>query len=91
MAGMNAQTIIDALGGVKETAKLARCTVQAVYQWRTTGEIPVKAMALLKASKPKVFRKLETPVFGKDTEVGFLVQVADPGQPVGTKITGESQ
>jgi hypothetical protein len=61
MAGMNAQTIIDALGGVKKTAELGHFTVQAVYQWRQSGVIPDKSLRMLRALKPKVFRKLEKP------------------------------
>ena len=56
---MNATQITDALGGVKASAKLAECSLQAVYQWRAAGIIPVRSLAMLKAKKPGVFRKLQ--------------------------------
>lgn len=59
---MNATHITDALGGVKASAKLAECSIQAVYQWRQAGTIPVRSLAMLKAKKPGVFRKLAAEV-----------------------------
>jgi hypothetical protein len=55
---MNAPTIIKALGGIKPTAQLAGCTVQAVYQWQASGTIPKRSLDLLRAKKPRVFKAL---------------------------------
>jgi hypothetical protein len=79
---MNATTIIDALGGVKATAKLAGCTTQRVYQWRTVGEIPDKPLRILKLVRPKVFRKLDL--------LADLPSRAVPDEPVDL-VQGESQ
>lgn len=55
--GMDTQTtdtIIDALGGTAEVARLCDISSQAVSQWRTNG-IPRAQMKYLRAVRPEVF------------------------------------
>ena len=51
---MEANEIIDALGGTGEVAKLCNVTTGAVSQWRTQG-IPEARMMYLKLARPDVF------------------------------------
>jgi hypothetical protein len=55
--GMDTQTpdtIIDALGGTAEVARLCDISSQAVSQWRTNG-IPRAQMKYLRAVRPEAF------------------------------------
>lgn len=57
--GMDTQTpdtIIDALGGTAEVARLCDISSQAVSQWRTNG-IPRAQMKYLRVVRPEVFAK----------------------------------
>jgi hypothetical protein len=65
MENMDQMTIIDALGGLAEVAKLCEVTPQAVSQWHgndpQTGEprfIPKPRLMYLQAIRPEVFKKL---------------------------------
>jgi hypothetical protein len=51
---MNANEIIDALGGTSEVSKLCEVTTGAVSQWRTDG-IPSARLMYLQAVRPDVF------------------------------------
>lgn len=51
--------IVDALGGIPLTAATAECTSQAVYTWLWNDSIPKRALMLLKARKPRVFKTLD--------------------------------
>lgn len=55
---MNPTTIINALGGARTTARLARCSTQAVYAWQRRGEIPARSLRMLELARPRVFREL---------------------------------
>lgn len=55
---MNANTIIDALGGSTEVARLCRVTVGAVSQWRHDG-IPHARLMYLQLARPDVFARLK--------------------------------
>lgn len=57
---MNANQIIDALGGTSEVARLCELTTGAVSQWRT-GEVPKPWLKYLRLARPEVFQKLEQP------------------------------
>ena len=56
---MDANTIIDKLGGTSKTAELCEVTVGAVSQWRTANAIPRARLMYLRAVRPEVFRALE--------------------------------
>lgn len=51
---MNANQIIDALGGSAEVARLCKVTVGAVSQWRHDG-IPDARLMFLQLARPDVF------------------------------------
>lgn len=53
---MNANHVIDALGGTKATAELCELTLGAISQWRTSG-IPKPWQKYLKAVRPDAFRQ----------------------------------
>ena len=54
---MDANKIIDALGGTNEVARVCEVTAQAVSQWRDDG-IPKARMMFLKLKRPDVFKKV---------------------------------
>lgn len=54
---MNANSIIDRLGGTGEVARLCAVTKGAVSQWRAGG-IPKARLMFLKLARPDVFEKL---------------------------------
>lgn len=54
---MNANQIIDALGGTNAVARLCECQPASVSGWRKDG-IPKPRMLYLKAVRPEVFAKL---------------------------------
>lgn len=54
---MDANYIIDALGGTTSVAQLCEVTESAVSQWRHDG-IPKARLMYLKVIKPDVFEKL---------------------------------
>lgn len=58
MVSMDANTIIDALGGTGKVAKLCGITPGSVSQWRNKG-IPHAWMKFLRAARPKTFIRLE--------------------------------
>jgi len=51
---MNSIQIIEALGGVAETARLCDISMAAVSQWKENG-IPKTQLKFLKLAKPEVF------------------------------------
>ena len=55
---MNANTIIDALGGTAEVAKLCKVKPPSVSEWRRNG-IPSYRIDFLKLAKPDVFARLD--------------------------------
>jgi hypothetical protein len=57
---MDANKVIDDLGGTNAVAELCRVTPQAVSQWRDTG-IPDARLMYLKVVRPDVF-----PINGAD-------------------------
>ena len=56
---MDANKIIDELGGTNEVARLCEVTAQAVSQWRTEG-IPPARLMYLKVVRPDVFHDAST-------------------------------
>lgn len=55
---MDANKIIDDLGGTAKVADLCEVTKQAVSQWRSDG-IPHARLMFLKAVRPDVFAGVE--------------------------------
>jgi hypothetical protein len=55
---VDANRIIDELGGTGAVAKLCDVSEPAVSQWRANG-IPPLRLKLLRYQRPKVFRRLE--------------------------------
>jgi hypothetical protein len=55
---MDANEIIDAIGGTGEVAKLCNVTTGAVSQWRTQG-IPEARLMYLKLARPDVFKEVK--------------------------------
>lgn len=53
---MNAQTIINRLGGTKKTAELCQVSPGAVSQWIRNG-IPSARLMFLQLARPDVFRR----------------------------------
>lgn len=51
---MDANKLIDALGGTVETAKLCQVVPSAVSQWREKG-IPKSRLMFLRLARPEVF------------------------------------
>lgn len=51
---MNANQIIDALGGTSEVANICNVTTGAVSQWRENG-IPAARLMYLRLLRPDVF------------------------------------
>lgn len=58
--GMDANQVIDALGGTVETAKLCQVVPSAVSQWRENG-IPNARLMFLRLARPDVFEKADHP------------------------------
>lgn len=54
---MDNNSIIDALGGTSEVAKMCEVTPGAVSQWRDDG-IPRARLMYLELLRPDVFKKL---------------------------------
>ena len=54
MGRMNANTIIDALGGTKKVAELCRVSAPSVSEWRRVG-IPDARLMYLQVVRPDVF------------------------------------
>jgi len=50
-----ANTVIDALGGTSEVARMCSVTTGAVSQWRDNG-IPAARLMYLKLLRPDVFK-----------------------------------
>lgn len=57
---MDANKIIDELGGTCAVAELCNVTTGAVSQWRTSG-IPAARLMFLKLARPEVFVAFEQP------------------------------
>lgn len=55
---MDANQLIDALGGTVETAKLCQVGPSAVSQWRENG-IPKSRLMFLRLARPDVFSKAD--------------------------------
>ena len=58
MCDMDANKIIDALGGTVEVSRLCEVTDGAVSQWRTAG-IPKPRLMYLKLLRPDVFAAVD--------------------------------
>lgn len=58
MRDMDANKIIDALGGTVEVSRLCEVTDGAVSQWRTAG-IPKPRLMYLKLLRPDVFAAVD--------------------------------
>ena len=56
--GMDANTVIDRLGGTVAVAALCRVAPQAVSRWRLSGIPPARAM-YLQVVHPEAFREAE--------------------------------
>lgn len=56
---MDANTIIDRLGGTTRTAELVELTTGAVSQWRKNG-IPKYWEKFFRAARPEVFESEDT-------------------------------
>ena len=52
---MDANKIIDGLGGTNAAAALCEVNAAAVSQWRKRGFIPPARLLFLKAVRPKLF------------------------------------
>ena len=52
-------SLIDALGGTSEAAKICKVSPQAISQWRLTG-IPEARRMYLEVVYPKLFKASET-------------------------------
>lgn len=52
---MDANKIIDALGGTVVVAGMFEITAGAVSQWRATNEIPKARLMYLRLARPDVF------------------------------------
>ncbi|MCR4297546.1 MAG: helix-turn-helix domain-containing protein [Gallionella sp.] len=61
---MDANQIIDGIGGTVATAELCRVSPQAVSQWREDG-IPEARLMFLQLARPEIFAKRN----GKKTQV----------------------
>ncbi|AHF03420.1 regulatory protein [Marichromatium purpuratum 984] len=57
---MDANTVIDALGGTAATAKLCKVRPPSVSGWRKNG-IPEYRLDYLRLARPEVFRSLGDP------------------------------
>lgn len=55
---MNANIIIDALGGTAEVAKLCKVKPPSVSEWRRNG-IPSYRIDFLRLARPDVFERLD--------------------------------
>lgn len=55
---MDANEIIDRIGGTTEVALLCEVTTGAVSQWRTDG-IPQARLMFLKLARPSVFNDID--------------------------------
>lgn len=58
---MDANKIIDALGGTNAVAELCEVTPQAVSQWRDDG-IPQARLMFIKVIRPEIFGLRTAPV-----------------------------
>ena len=56
---MNANIIIDSLGGTAEVARLCRVKPPAVSQWREKG-IPEYRIQFLRLARPDVFARIDS-------------------------------
>jgi len=61
MRSMNANTVIDNIGGNIKTAELCEVSPQAVSQWRRDG-IPKARLMYLKAVRPDAFDDVDANV-----------------------------
>jgi hypothetical protein len=57
---MDANAIIDALGGTAEVARLCRVKPPSVSEWRTNG-IPTARLLYLQLLRPDLFQRDEAP------------------------------
>lgn len=57
--GMNANLIIDALGGTSEVARLCQVKPPSVSEWRENG-IPQARLMYLRLLRPDVFAEIES-------------------------------
>jgi len=71
---MDANKIIDALGGTGAVAELCDVSSGAVSQWRTDG-IPRARLMYLRLAKPKIFKALDAEYSGPERRTGV-----EPGQ-----------
>lgn len=68
---MDANTIIDCLGGTVEVARLCQVTKGAVSQWRTGG-IPPARLMYLKVLNPDVFKQADDSEMPTNPERGVV-------------------
>lgn len=52
---MNSTQIIDAIGGVAETARLCDISMAAVSQWKENG-VPKTQLKFLQLARPEIFK-----------------------------------
>ncbi len=57
MKHIDPQSVIAALGGPVQTAKLCNIRSQAVSQWRKRGVIPAARLMYLRLLRPDVFQE----------------------------------
>ncbi len=56
---MDANKLIDDLGGTTKTAELCEVTVGAVSQWRSANRVPRARLMFLRALRPDLFVSTE--------------------------------
>lgn len=54
-----ANTIIDALGGTAEVARICEIKPPSVSEWRSSG-IPQARLMFLKLAKPEIFKQIDS-------------------------------
>lgn len=59
MRDMDANQIIDALGGTAETARICEVSMPSVSEWRSKNHIPSARLMFLRLLRPDVFSALD--------------------------------
>lgn len=57
---MNANDLIDKLGGTSEVARMCEIKPASVSEWRQKGEIPKARLMYLKLLRPEIFTQEQT-------------------------------
>lgn len=60
MRDMDANQIIDALGGTAETARICEVSMPSVSEWRSKNHIPAARLMFLRLLRPDVFSELDS-------------------------------